>query len=179
MNTVTVKNTEIGRDFIGRDQINLPTPSQIDKHNENYKNEIANNKITTEINSRLNHYSSNVDNLRDLRTKLTEAGFEYLIDEALELKQDVTKLIIKHQNYKSAQKIITIMLSNVESIFNAKIKPKLSEASQMHEIKCIFLEELENELQDKLGENVLDIYNKELQGMTYFLTGNCHIEWKQ
>ena len=47
MNTVTVKNTEIGRDFIGRDQINLPTPSQIDKHNENYKNEIANNKITT------------------------------------------------------------------------------------------------------------------------------------
>ena len=100
MNTVTVKNTEIGRDFIGRDQINLPTPSQIDKHNENYKNEIANNKITTEINSRLNHYSSNVDNLRDLKTKLTEAGFEYLIDEALELKQDVTKLIIKHQNYK-------------------------------------------------------------------------------
>ncbi|MFX4277325.1 ABC-three component system protein [Aliarcobacter butzleri] len=172
-------NVEIDGDFIGRDKkIILPTPTQIDKHNENYKNEFKNNETSDEIIDKLNHYKSNIHNLRNLQIKLTNAGFEYLIDEALELKQEVSKLIIKHQNYKSAQQIILWVLSKVESIFKAKIKPKLKNIKDEHEIRVIFLEELENELEDKLGENVLHIYNQEIQGMAYFLTGNCHIEWE-
>lgn len=152
--------------------------SQFDKHNENYKKELANQETTDEIIDKLNHYTSNLNNLRDLETKLTDAGFDYIVEEALELKQDATKLIIKNQNYKSAQKIITLLLSNVKSKFNAKIKPKLKGISKVHELETIFLDEIENELEDKLGENVLDIYNEELRGMTFFLTGNCHIEWE-
>lgn len=152
--------------------------SQFDIHNENYKKELANEETTNEIIDKLNHYTSNLNNLRDLKTKLTEAGFDYLVDEALELKQDTTKLIVKNQNYKSAQKIITLLLSNVKSTFNAKIKPKLNNISQSEQLEVLFLEEIENELENKLGENVLDIYNEELRGMTFFLTGNCHIEWK-
>ncbi len=178
-NIVSVKDTKVGGDFVGRDKNTyLPKPSQVDIHNENYKLEIESNKITNEVMDKLNHYNSSLDNLRSLEIKLKGAGFDYLIDEALELKQSVSKLIMKHQNYKSAQKIITLILSDIVSIFNAKIKPKLKNISEESEIKYIFLEDLENEIQDKLGENVLDIYNDEIQGMAYFLTGNCHIEWK-
>lgn len=178
-NSVSVDNSNIKGDLVGRDQYKiLPKPSQIDIHNENYKLEREGNKTTNEVMAKLNHYSSSLDNLRNLETKLKDAGFDYLIDEALELKQSISKLIMKYQNYKSAQKIITLILSDIVSIFNAKIKPKLKNIVEESEIKCIFLEDLENELQDKLGENVLDIFNEELQGMAYFLTGNCHIEWK-
>ncbi|GEM_PF-817689 len=176
--TVSVKDLDVGRDFVARDQhIHLPAPTQFDRYNEQFNQEFKNKETTLETNRKLNHFSSNIDNLRDLETKLKNAGFEYLVDEAIELKQEVTKIIIKYQHYKSAQKIITLVLSNVKSIFNAKIKPKLASLKDESEIKNIFYDELETELEKKLGENVLDLYNDEIQGMTYFLTGNCHIEW--
>ncbi|MEV9940775.1 ABC-three component system protein [Escherichia coli] len=30
----------------------------------------------------------------------------------------------------------------------------------------------------KLGINALEIYNRQLRGMVFFLTGNCHLEWE-
>ena len=115
--------------------------------------------------------------IRDLSQKLNAAGFGYLLSEAEELKQLVAKLIIKYQHYRSAQKIITYLLAEVESIFNAEIKGKLPSVSSEAELKLILRECLIKEIQDKLGDNVLDIFNRQVNGMVFFLTGNCHLEW--
>jgi hypothetical protein len=175
------KNIFAGGDFVGRDKItnnNLPHPRQLDLLSENYKKELADNKTTTSIIEELQHYRTRDPNVRDLEQKLSSAGFSFLIDDAEELKEIIAKLIVKNQHYRSAQKIITFILADVESIFNAKIKPKLSPETTQEEIRGLFRMFLEQDIQDKLGENVLEIFNRQINGMVFFLTGNCHIEWE-
>lgn len=174
------KNIRAGHDFVGRDKITnvLPKDSQLDKLSKAYKIEQVDCTTVNIVIDELHHYNNSKSEIRNLETKLTEAGFDYLLDEAEELKELVAKLIIKYQHYASAQKIITFLLADVESSFNANIKPKLSTITTEIEVKKIFRSYLEKEIQDKLGENVLEIYNRQLNGMVFFLTGNCHIEWK-
>jgi hypothetical protein len=38
---------------------------------------------------------------------------------------------------------------------------------------------MESQLDNQVGENVLSFIHKDYQGMVYFLTGNCHIEWEE
>lgn len=167
-------------DVTGRDKITnniLPSPSQIDHLSESFKREVAEKSLTHDLIDELLHYSNARSDIRDLSTKLSEAGYSYLVDEAEQLKEAVAKLIVKHQHYKSAQKIITYLLAEVESIFNSKIKPLLTPNIPDDKIRAILREHLESEIKDKLGENVLEVYNRQINGMMYFLTGNCHLEW--
>ena len=152
-------------------------PRQLDLLSESFRVEVERNSTTTEIIDELHHYSNVRTDIRDLSQKLNAAGFGYLLSEAEELKQLVAKLIIKYQHYRSAQKIITYLLAEVESIFNAEIKGKLPSVSSEAELKLILRECLIKEIQDKLGDNVLDIFNRQVNGMVFFLTGNCHLEW--
>lgn len=175
------KNIKAFGDVVGRDKIInniLPRPRQIDLLSESLKNEIENNEITTIIIDELTHYRNKRSEIKDLTHKLTEAGYNNLIEEAEELKELIAKLIVKNQNYKSAQKIITLLLSETQSIFNAKIKPKLDPDLSECKIKEMFRDYLEQEIKDQLGKNVLEIYNRQINGMVFFLTGNCHLEWK-
>jgi len=177
------RNINAGGDFVGRDKItnqilHEPAIRQLDVHSANYLTEVKNNTTTSDILAELRHFRNAKSEVRDLSQKLTEAGFEYLLEDAEELKELVAKLIITNQNYKSAQKIITLLLSNVESIFNSRIKPKLNSIKSESEVKSIFREYLEQEIQDTLGNNVLEIFNRQINGMVFFLTGNCHLEWQ-
>lgn len=175
------KNIKAWGDVVGRDKITnniLPRPSQIDILSESLRNEIENNDTTPTIIDELTHYKNKKSEIRDLTIKLTEAGYGYLIEEAEELKELIAKLIVKNQNYKSAQKIVTLLLGESQSIFNAKIKPKLDPDLSEHRVKEIIRDYLEQEIKDQLGENVLEIYNRQINGMVFFLTGNCHLEWK-
>jgi len=176
-----LKGISAGGDVVGRDKITtniLPNPTQMELLSQNYKNERANNITTDVIIDELNHYRNEKEEIRDITEKLTEAGFEYLIPEAEELKELVTKIIIKNQHYKSAQKMITFLLAEVESIFNTSIKPKLDGADSEVSVKGLFREYLEYEIQSHLGENVLEIFNRQINGMVFFLTGNCRLEWQ-
>lgn len=174
------KNITAGRDFVGRDKIInvLPKDGQLDILSNAYKLEKNESKTVNTVIEELHHYNNVKSEVRSLETKLKESGFDYLLEEAEELKELVAKLIIKHQHYKSAQKIITFLLADIESSFNANIKPKLSSVTSEAEVKKILRHYLEAEIHDKLGENVLELYNRQLNGMLFFLTGNCHIEWK-
>jgi len=175
------KNIFAKGDVVGRDKItnnNLPHPRQLDLLSEKYKVELQNNQTTSDIISELQHYKTKDPNVRDLEQKLSSAGFDFILEEAEELKEIIAKLIIKNQHYRSAQKIITLLLADVESIFNSQIKPKLATDLSEAEMRELFRIYFELEIQDKLGENVLDIFNRQINGMVFFLTGNCHLEWE-
>jgi len=176
------KDITAGGDVTGRDKytINniLPSPTQIDKLNELYNQEINQNPQFENLIDELEHYSSSRHSNRDLSSKLESAGFEYLIDEAEEFKESISKIIIKQQNYKSAQKIITFLLADTQSIFNNTMKPKIKNINDETMVREIIKEYLEDKISDGLGENVLELYNRQIKGMMYFLTGNCHIEWE-
>jgi hypothetical protein len=169
-----------GGDVVGRDKVthnHFPAPRQLDLLSEAYKKEVETGSEISYIIEELQHYRTNNAEIRDLTEKLSDAGFSCLIEEAEVLKELIAKLIIKYQNYKSAQKIIVYLLSEIESIFNSRVKPKLISVSSESEVKCILRDHIQGEVQDKLGENVLEIFNRQIDGMVYFLTGNCHVEW--
>lgn len=175
-----LRNITAGGDVVGRDKITniLPAPTQMDLLSQKYVEEKSNQQVTYVIIDELTHYSNEKYDIRDLTEKLEDAGFGYLIDVGEELKEEVSKLIIRNQHYKSAQKIITYLLAEVESIFNANIKSKLLDVREEAALKLLFRTHLEKEIQAHLGDNVLEIFNRQINGMVYFLTGNCHLEWK-
>lgn len=175
-----LRNVTAGGDVIGRDKITniLPAPTQMDLLSQKYVEEKSNQQVTYVIIDELTHYSNEKYDIRDLTEKLEDAGFGYLIDVGEELKEEVSKLIIRNQHCKSAQKIITYLLAEVESIFNANIKSKLLDVREEASLKLLFRTHLEKEIQAHLGDNVLEIFNRQINGMVYFLTGNCHLEWK-
>ena len=150
----------------------------MDLLSQKYVEETSNQQVTYVIIDELTHYSNEKYDIRDLTEKLEDAGFGYLIEVGEELKEEVSKLIIRNQHYKSAQKIITYLLAEVESIFNANIRSKLLDIREEAALKLLFRTHLEKEIQAHLGDNVLEIFNRQINGMVYFLTGNCHLEWK-
>ena len=118
------KNIWANGDVVGRDKITtniLPQPTQMDLLTSRYKVEIKDPIPTNTIIDELCHYQNSKFDDRELCEILEDAGFDYLIEEAEALKELVSKLIIKNQHYRSAQKIITFLLSEVESIFNSTI----------------------------------------------------------
>tara|TARA_B100000446_G_scaffold137411_1_gene129777 strand:+ start:1986 stop:2525 length:540 start_codon:yes stop_codon:yes gene_type:complete len=175
-----IRNVTAGRDVIGRDKITniLPSPTQMDLLSKKYVEEKSNQKVTSLIIDELTHYSNEKYDIRDLKEKLEDAGFGYLVETGEELKEEVSKLIVRNQHYNSAQKIITYLLAEVESIFNANIKNNLLSIEEETQLKLLFRTQLEQEIQAHLGENVLEIFNRQINGMVYFLTGNCHLEWE-
>jgi hypothetical protein len=40
-------------------------------------------------------------------------------------------------------------------------------------------DEIVDVLSQKLGENILEIYNDCILGILYYLTGTCHIKWSK
>lgn len=175
-----LRNITAGGDVVGRDKITniLPAPTQMDLLSQKYVEEKSNQQVTYVIIDELTHYSNENYDIRDLTEKLEDAGFGYLVDVGEELKEEVSKLIIRNQHYKAAQKIITYLLAEVESIFNANIKNRLLDVREEAALKLLFRTHLEKEIQAHLGDNVLEIFNRQINGMVYFLTGNCHLEWK-
>ena len=175
-----LRNITAGGDVIGRDKITniLPASTQMDLLSQKYVEEKLNQQVTYVIIDELTHYSNEKYDIRDLTEKLEDAGFGYLIEAGEQLKEEVSKLIIRNQHYKSAQKIITYLLAEVESIFNANIKSKLLNVKEETALKLLFRTHLEKEIQAHLGDNVLEIFNRQINGMVYFLTGNCHLEWE-
>lgn len=174
-----LKNIKAGGDVVGRDKITniLPAPTQMDILSKKYIEEKTNQQMTYVIIDELTHYRNESYDIRDLAEKLEYAGFAYLIETGEELKEEVSKLIVRYQHYKSAQKIITYLLAEVESVFNARIKSELLNVKEETALKLLFRTYLEKEIQDHLGENVLEIFHRQVHGMVYFLTGNCHLEW--
>lgn len=175
-----LKHVLIGGDYVGGDKItNLPSPTQLILLQEEYQEELKNNQTCSDLIDELNHYNTSKSEIRDLKQKLTSSGYAILIEEGQELKELVAKMIIKHQHYRSAQKIIVYLLSDVHSIFQFTIKPQvLSKVTQDELLKTIHIE-IETKLSTKLGVNSLGIYNRQLRGMVFFLTGNCHLEWEK
>ncbi|PKB87699.1 hypothetical protein A8A01_25180 [Ewingella americana] len=175
----SLKNVLINGDFVGRDKIvNMAEPTQLMLLQEEYKAEFKNNETCNEFIDELNHFNTKRTEIRDLEEKLTSAGYEGFIEIGIELKQLVSMLIVKNQHYKSAQKIIAYLLSDIHSIFIAKIKPQLKDKITDDQVLRLFHLHIESVINQKLGINALDIYNRQLQGMIYFLTGNCHLEWE-
>lgn len=127
---------------------------------------------------KLKHYLATDTNpdIRDLETKLTDSDRTELIYFATDLKEKAFKAILKCQSSKTAQEIYALILDKIHTDFMLKITPLI----QGEEDRVVVDEKtsliLEN-ISEMLGDNLLDLSEKDLLGLLYFLGGNCHIRW--
>lgn len=127
---------------------------------------------------KLKHYLATDTNpdIRDLETKLTESDRAELIYFATDLKEKAFKAIMKCQSSKTAQEIYALILDKIHTDFMLKITPLIQcdEDRVLVDDKISLV--LEN-ISEMLGDNLLDLSEKDLLGLLYFLGGNCHVRW--
>ncbi|MGY0155903.1 ABC-three component system protein [Edwardsiella tarda] len=127
---------------------------------------------------KLKHYlaiDTNPD-IRDLETKLTDSDRAELIYFATDLKEKAFKAIMKCQSSKTAQEIYALILDKIHTDFMLQITPLIQGGKDRVIVDGRTALVLEN-ISEMLGDNLLDLSEKDLLGLLYFLGGNCHIRW--
>lgn len=119
-----------------------------------------------------------------LERKLLDAGFNNQeILRALYFKEKYAKRVIRGEMFLAQQEIDVEIFSIIDNNFYTYIFPKIEEDCDKKEIVALLMEKVinpilyilnkEGEYDSFLNYNANDIY-----GMLYFLTGKCHINWK-
>ncbi len=137
------------------------------------------NEETEEFISKLNALIHNKSSgeFKGLYQKMEDGNRTDDYDAARELKEDIFKRIVRHQNYESAQKIYLYLLQDTISRFKQKIKPLILAGSDRLTIDSAIYDEIIHPITIALGENVLEMYSEDVTGLIHFLVGNCHLEW--
>ncbi len=144
-----------------------------------FKDEALTNNKFNDIVDNLNHYSTNLDEdtVYDLEYKLKAGKRDSEYKRAALLKERIAKKIKLNENSEAAQEIYAYLLSQVCSDFNMHVYP-LIKTSSIIQINLLLDERVVKPAQAILGENVLRLLKEDVNGMIYFLTGNCHIKWE-
>lgn len=133
----------------------------------------------------IKRYRTRLPHTIGLQAKLQDGGFSKgAIDKACRQKQYYAKKSTKYQYYEGAQKIDSYLFAIVSSRFDTYVMPLIVKQSPLDVIKKVVYEQVIMPVVDKLafnGEKDTELrYNiDDIFGMLYYLTGNCHINWKE
>lgn len=135
---------------------------------------------SSEILARLQHYTTQVVNeeVIGLAAKLEEANMTAILKRAEREKEAFSKRLTELQFFPAAQKAFAHLLSEVYSRFNHHVLPKLEAGAGTEAIHVAIQEGIISPIAQKIGDSPLQLYQEEINGMLFFLTGNCHIRWK-
>lgn len=186
-NEVSQTDNEIQGDQAGRD-VNKPIYNigrtsfggqpQLERLYDKFKEEKENSQEFADIVDELLHFKSNADDeFIGLEKKLENGDRIHYLNFAEMSKEKFSKKLLRNEHSETAQHIYAFLLAKVYSNFQMYIYPLFQ-----HEHPDIFINQMITEyiitpLEELLGENLLRIYDDEINGMLYFLTGNCHIKW--
>lgn len=188
-NNVNQENNEIGGDQAGRDiykqQVyNIGATSfsgvtQLENLYRRLEKERKDNETIDEIIEDLQHYKNHAANseVLGLDVKLNNGNRTDLLEFAMETKERFAKKLLRNEHSESAQEIFVILLGKVWSSFQINIVPKIREGHPNDFINELIREHIIKHLEEILGENLLRLYEPEIHGMIFFLTGNCHLKW--
>lgn len=158
-------------------------PSRIDAYFRSLREEIESH-TTREIIDELLEYKTKLDGTLGLEQKLTDGGFARSdIQWALRKKEQYAKKATKYECYPSAQEINLLLFAGIKARFDRYILP-LIRAQQPVEVVLQLTHEHIVEYWMKFlndnGEHDEDLrYTSDhIYGMIYYLTGMCHLNWK-
>lgn len=151
---------------------------------ERLNKEVSSNKQRfVEVLDEMERYLTKKDSI-GLEQKLLDGGFSaQKIIRALERKQLYWKKYEKYKNYESAQRIHIDLLAKIIIDFETHVEPLIyANESQQIVAECIsqnVVNPVVQILNEEGGEDeVLFFTTEEIYGMIYFLTGKCHLNWK-
>ena len=147
---------------------------------EDYKKEVASGESEfKELFDKIRHFTSNIDVIKqELSEKLDDGGFKDDTDWATELKETYTKRLLKNDVSQAQQKIHAFLLVKVQMAFRRHVLAAIRNGNSKEDIRMLVDDQVISKVGEYLGyDNVLDLYDDDINGMLYFLTGNCHIKW--
>ncbi|MGK0379648.1 MAG: hypothetical protein ACJA1Z_003476 [Patiriisocius sp.] len=153
---------------------------RFDKLNE----EVASDDKYEGVMESLKHYLTKLDGI-DMPTKLRDGGFsENEIIKATRRKEKYAKKLEKNLFFESAQWIDSQLFAKIMIEFEIHIEnPLIKNGANKDDILIAVVEKVINPVLDLInieGENddVLNYSLEDVFGMVYYLTGKCHINWK-
>lgn len=158
--------------------------TRFSKRFEKLNNEVATNEKYEGVMESLKHYLTKLDGI-DMPTKLRDGGFnENEIIKAARRKEKFAKRLEKNLFFESAQWIDSQLFAKILIDFEVYVEiPLINKGSSKDEIFQAVVEKVVYpvlELINLEGENdeVLNYTTEDVFGMIYYLTGKCHINWK-
>ena len=148
--------------------------------NEEIKNDIRLQKKLDDI----KRYRTKLPHTIGLEAKLKDGGFsQSAIDKARRLKMYFAKKSTRFQYYESAQLIDSYLFAKLCNRFDTYILPNI-ESQPLSEINQMVYEMVVQPIVDEINANgscdrQLCYNEDDIYGMLYYLTGNCHINWKE
>ena len=190
MNEVTQSNNNVetgdiaGRDVIKPTTINIGRvsfggKSQLEILYEKLEQEKQNSTGLCEMVEELLHFRKYAIDTEviGLEKKLENGNRLKYLNFAEKTKEKFTMKLLKNEHSETAQHIYAFLLAKVYSRFETNIYPRLTEGHSEEYINQLIDEFIIKPLEASLGDNLLHIYQDEINGMIFFLMGNCHIKW--
>lgn len=170
---------------IGENQgaIYLSKQTRFSKRFEKLNKEVASDERYEGIMESLKYYLTKLDGI-DMPTKLEDGGFKKNeIIEATRKKERYAKKLELNRFFESAQWIDSQLFGKIKMDFEAFVLPLINKGVSKDEIfkevvikvvqPVLDLINVEGECDEVLNYNADDIF-----GMVYYLTGQCHLNWK-
>jgi hypothetical protein len=180
-NAIGNNNDVAGRDIYKSLNVVLPQNGRtMQRLIEEYKKEKATNVAFNTIIEELDNYLNPIKGEQQvigLEKKLKDGQFDDFFNYASHVKEIFVKKVDKHRLSKAAQNILLFLLGDVYILFYQKIYPLIISQENHITIMDKIQNDIIDEMRNRLGENVLEIYSDCIAGSIYFLTGNCHIKW--
>jgi len=140
--------------------------------------EIEGNAQVRELIEDLEHYASRIPgDVIGLEAKLTNGQRTDLLDFAARTKERFSKKLLKYQFFESAQKIYLFLLAEVYTRYRNTVYPLIQSNQPPAAVTQAIQGQIIDPIEKMLGQNMLDMCSDEINGILYFLTGNCHIKW--
>nr|WP_321375742.1 ABC-three component system protein [uncultured Bacteroides sp.] len=163
--------------------LSLSPKTRFSKRFEKLKNEIESNLQYKKILSDFEYYNTKLDG-KDMPSKLEDGGFsENYISKATLKKQKYAKKAEKYKFYESAQWIDCQLFAKIKLEFDTHVEPLINKGAERAIITQAVTEKVVKPVLDLInieGENddILNYDSEDILGMIYYLTGKCHINWK-
>lgn len=153
------------------------------KRFERLQQEVKNDDRYATFIEDFNTYNTIQDGI-GLEKKLEDAGFSQReMLRALGFKEKYSKRVVKGEMFLSQQEIDVEIFSIIDNNFETYVFQKILEnCDKKLIIECLF-EKVVNPIMDILNkegeaDNFLNYSANDIYGMIYFLTGKCHLNWK-
>ena len=162
---------------------NAVVPSRMDTYFQRLIEEIQQN-VKAEIIDELLYYTTEKDGTLGMERKLTDGGFrEESILEALKQKEFYAKKSMRYDCYPSAQKIFLLLFARIKNEFNTSIYPLIVAQQPLPVVMSQLRQKIVNPIMDMLDahgahDQYLNFTEDHIYGMIYYLTGMCHLNWK-
>ncbi|EIM26828.1 ABC-three component system protein [Microvirga lotononidis] len=113
-----------------------------------------------------------------LKAKIEASSFNISYRTAISRKEEFAKLMLRYQEFSSAQELFAYFLSIIHDVFEEKVCPKISEITY-DELQQIIDEHIIDKIFSEIGEGSesLFINRNHVRGMIYWLADKCYVRW--